>query len=774
MASPPSKLASINGDSLLKEQMSAIKALLNAAGRQKTFRTYQLLPRHRRRRIMSWSVRCLPRVFKALTKHDSLAPPPKPSRKARRRRSLSRLRIFFAKRFAIRIRSGVRMPVHANQKQLRYTERTLLSGAVCYCNLQQRYAIVHIHLDSSGTISSSTVTELKRLQDQNSAGLLLLEGIVPALLSYIDTDEKGTNESRYLLSYNMVDEGLIRRWFPLLQSLPNLVHMTILARQRNFKPGICYDIDDGTKRICNAISRRIWGSTEYSGLRAARDLTPESRRLSCYPNCSTAPCTDDTRPFSSNYFITDLATNNLTNSMILRAFKISKLALAPLGEPPEWKRGSRNALRYKVQNASLELFDDQTLLQLTKEMEIYLSNDSLRKLRVMQALSSDTRKDPMSLMNQRQIPVDEGEVVNDDNDCIPSHHNASSVALASNSQLVEASAPTCRSRHIDVLPLASLSLDVPPSDNPILSLQSSIIFHPILSTSQFVSLSFAVQDDEAQPLLLGLVRDGVPISGEQELLVTMSNLALAPFIPTTLAPSVLYYNLSAVLDAFGTWVRLPRNKRAHSYPSRSMLWYISRLSDSAELTADYLTSPIAICFDLVLEEVCRELHNQCHLLRRAAIKQAKDAFLQWVTTPAHKLNQSGFDLRTKDAKDKIDLSATIARLNDFVESLPLRSFELEPLLRLATRYTKILSLTSLHKYPYGHILKVQPANSVFTEQLSAVVLHCSYSTLMGRCLAILLIVFTTQQLVQRDAICTNPPNEFHIEGEQFTSRLHWV
>lgn len=779
MVGPSSKLASINGDSLLKEQMSAIKALLGAAGRQKTFRTYQLLPRHRRRRIMSWSVRCLPRVFKTISKRDALASPPKISRKARRRRSLSRLRIFFSKRFSIRIRNGVRMPTHSNQKQLRYVERTLLSGAACYCNLQQRYAIVHMKLDQShanNTLNySSIIEELARLREQNSAAPLLLGGFIPTFVSYIEDGKEDASVCRYLISYNMLDEDIIQRWFPFMQSLSDMVHITILARQRDFKAGVCYDLETATNRICNTISRRIWGYTEYSGLRVARDLTPEARFHSCYPNQSATSSMNIPPFLSSNYFISDLAISNLTNSVVLRAFRISKLRLASLGEPPEWKQGSRNALRYKIQNASLELFDDQTLLQLTKEMEAYMSNDSIRKLRVMQLLSSDARKDPLSMLGQHQSHIDEGEVIVDDEDCIVTQHGSKPTSSVHESVLPDKKKVVDRAIHIDVAPLAgNLGSDAPPSTDPGLSLQTSIIVHPILNTPQFASLSFAVSKDEAQPLLLGLVRDGIPIMGEAETQITVSNLSQAPFIPTTLAPSVLYYNLSSVLDAFNVWTKRPRAKRAHSYTSRSILWYVYRLAGSNELKSSYLGSPVAICFDLVLEEVCKKLYDQCYLLRKAAARQTKDVFLQWITTPATKLDQSGFNLNMKGAKDKIDVSATIKRLESFVESLSARSFELETLLHLSTRCTKILSLTLLHRYPYGHILKIKPANSTFTEPLNAVVLHCSYSTLMGRCLAIALVVFTEQQLVLKDAISADPPKEFHIEGEQFTSRLHWA
>lgn len=779
MADPPSKLASLNGESLLKEQMNAIKALLDAAGRHKTFRTYQLLPRHRRRRIMSWSVRCLPRVFKTLAKRDKLAPPPKLSRKARRRRSLSRLRVFFAKRFSITIRNGVRMPVHSNQKQLRYVERTLLSGTVCYCNLQQRYAIAHVSMDPiNGTPDlSSIITELNHLREQNSAAPLLLGGFVPAFLSYIDDRGSVSNECRYLVSYNMLDEELIRRWFPVMQSLPDLVHMTMLARQRDFKSGICYDVDAGIKRICNAISRRIWGYTEYSGLRAAKDLTPEAHFLSCYPNSSAASCISATSILPSNYFINDLLHNNFTNSIILHAFRITKLALAPLGEPPEWRRGSRNALRYKVQSASLELFDDQTLTQLTREMETYLSNDSLRKLRVMQVLSSDVRKDLAGLLDHPQVPLDEGEIVHDDDtDCIATQCDPKPMP-AHGFPLAKTPEPLPRSMHIDVVPLTSLEFVTPPSTASTSSVQTSIIFQPILTTSQFASLSFAVSKDEAQPLLLGLVRDGIPILGEKELLITVSNLTQAPFIPTILAPSMLYYNLSHILDAFSTWVKRPRGKRAHFYSPRSVLWYVSQIADSNELKNTYLGSPVAICFDLVLEEMCKELYNRCYSLRKATVKQTKNVFMQWITTPAIKLGQSSLGSHMKVAKnklDEIDVSATLTRLKDFVESLPARSLELESVLCLATRYTKIISLTLLHNYPYGHLLKLRPVNSVSIESLNAVVLHCSYSTLMGRCLAILLVIFTDQQLTQKDIICANLPSEFYIEGEQFTSRLHWI
>lgn len=759
--------------------MNAIKALLDAAGRHKTFRTYQLLPRHRRRRLMSWSVRCLPRVFKTLAKRDKLAPPPKLSRKARRRRSLPRLRVFFAKRFSIRIRNGVRMPVHSNQKQLRYVERTLLSGAVCYCNLQQRYAIIHTSADSTnGALGSpSIIEELIHLREQNSAAPLLLGGFVPAFLSYIGDNGGNANEHRYLVSYNMLDEELIRRRFPVMQSLPDLVHMTILARQRDFKSGMCYDVDAGIKRICNAISRRVWGHTEYSSLRAAKDLTPEARFHTCYPNCSAVSCTGTTSMLPSNYFTNDLLHNNFTNSTILRAFRITRLTLAPLGEPPEWSRGSRNALRYKIQSASLELFDDQTLTQLTKEMETYLSNDSLRKLRVMQVLSSDARKDLTALLGHYQVPLDEGEVIHDDSiDCVATQCDSKPIELAHESPLTEAPKPLSRPTHVDIMPLTSLEFVTPPPASAASSGQTSIIFQPILSTSQFASLSFAVSKDEAQPFLLGLVRDGIPILGEKELLITVSNLTQAPCIPTTLAPSTLYYNLSHVLDAFGAWARRPRTKRAHSYSSRSVLWYVSQIVGSTELTNAYLSSPVATCFDLVLEEVCKELYDQCYPLRRAKVKQVKDAFMQWITTPAIKLSQSNLGSHMGAAKDnlnEIDVSATIARLESFVESLPARSLELESVLCLATRYTKIISLTVLHNYPYGHILKLRPVDGVSTESLSAVVLHCSYSTLMGRCLAILIVIFTNQQLAQRDVICTSSPSEFYVEGEQFTSRLHW-
>lgn len=778
MANPPSKLASINGDSLLKEQISAIKALLNAAGRQKTFRTYQLLPRHRRRRIMSWSIRCIPRVFKTIAKREALAPPPKLSRKARRHRSLCRLRVFFAKRFSIRIRNSIRMPVHSNQKQLRYVERTLLSGAVCYCNLQQRYAIIHIQLEESANATNtvrhtSILKELRWLREQNSSSFLLLGGFVPAFVSYIDDAKEPTSVSRYLVSYNILDEDSIRRWFPMMQSLPDMIHITVMARQRDFKPGLYYDLETATRRVCNTIARRIWGYSEYLGLRTARDLTQEARLRSCYPNPSTTSDINISSAVPCNYFISDLAANNLTSSIILHAFRISKLALAPLGEPPEWKQGSRNALRYKVQNASLELFNEHTLLQLTKEMEVYMSNDSIRKLRVMQLLSSDTRKDPLNMLSHHQAHVDEGEVIVDGEDCTVTHADSEPVPAAYPSSL-DRKEHQVKPTHVDVVPISgNLGNDLPSTD-PMLSLRTSIIVHPILNTPQFASLSFAVSKEEAQPLLLGLVRDGIPILGEREVQTTVSNLFYVPFIPTTIAPSTLYYNFSFVLDAFIMWTKRPRNKRSHSYTPRSILWYIFQLARSDEFERSYLQSPIAICFDFVLEDVCKELYNQCYPLRKAAAKQDKDIFLQWITTPAIKLDQSGFNLNKKYTKENLDISATIMRLENFVESLPARSFELDSLLHLAMSYTRILSLTLLHKYSYGHILKVKPINNTLPEAINAVVLQCSYSVLMGRCLAIVLFVFTEQQLMIKDSISTDTLNEFHIEGEQFTSRLHWA
>ncbi|TNJ29029.1 hypothetical protein GMRT_22697 [Giardia muris] len=676
-------MISLDAVALLQERLRALRELVTGH-RRKHLRAFQLLPRHRRRRIMSWSRRAYPSRFRARP-HSmglELGPPPRPSRKLRRARSLCRLRVFFSKRFHIHPVCGAIVPVSSQQKQLRYVERRIREDAVCFCDTQTRHALI-----SSGSGSNSG-------SDFGAVIRNLPATCYVATLSRSEGDVNGV-ETRLILTYHRLDEPLI---------LWEVRHhgITFISLETRATVSLLSSLPEAEAmgRFCAIFNRRVRGYMEHSDLDVTcRSLGPvASLRANVSEGMMPAPPRTSPRLFDVIFSLSMGGAPVQPCALHLAAFDAVRVTLLTPGLPP-WKRPSRPALKLRTAAVPLDQLTDKEVQSLARDLEPFLKNDALRK---------------QASLRYSSMAVDEGEPV--DNETLDRQ---------------EPSSPATVPRHVDMYSLDRLE-SIP-------STGCVALYHGCTSLMGFEAMSLSLPPASAAVLLRGFLKDGIPVLGEEELRVAQCPLTLSPVVPTIISPALLVYDMDSVLKELRAWLGRPWQKREHRFERRSLLSSLLPLSLDSELKRRCEDSFIARDFDPRIATVSEALYTRYFVLGRRQKAKERHAFERWCFTDAIDLIDEAKQELSEDQQDLTITGSQITRIIDeltsLVEEAPKRLEDAGELLRMLNQQLEIRRYTVLHRYRRGTLVELLALD--ITSQ--GLILHSQYGTYLGRCIVCVLV-----------------------------------
>lgn len=675
-------MISLNVVALLQEQLHALRELVSG-GRRKHLRAFQLLPRHRRRRIMSWSRRAYPQRFRTMSSPTrlELAPPPRPSRKYRRTRSLCRLRVFFSKRFHIRRVCGAIVPASSQQKQLRYVERRIREDAVCFCDAQTR----HILISSTSDI-------------ENLGPRLPVDCHVAPLPRKVQGDHG--LEARAILTYHRLDEPLI---------LWELRHqgITVIALEARVTVSLLSSLPatEATSRFCAILNRRVRGYMEHEDLDlTCRNLGPDaSFHANVRGETSVLPKTSP-RLFDFIFALSTGPNPVPPCALHLAALDAVRVTLLTPGLPP-WKRPSRPALQLRTAAAPLDQLSDKELQTLARDLEPFLKNDAIRK---------------QASLRYSSTAIDEGEPVDNEPMACPEP------------ELEPVTKPTTACWHVDMYPLDRLE-SIP-------STGCVALYHGRASSELgFEAMSLSLPSASAAVLLRGFLKDGIPVLGEEELRITQCPLTLSPVVPTVISPALLVYDLDNVLKDLRTWLQKPWQKREHKFTMRSLLSSLPRILSDPELKRRCEESFIVREFDNRVATVSETMYERYFVIGRRRKAARRDAFERWCFTDAIDLVdaiaqevQEGW----KGTKGTMgEVTEIIEQLSVIVEEASKRLEDASDFLCALNRELEVRRYTVLHRYSRGAIVELMASNT----KREGIVLHSQYGSYLGRCVVCVIV-----------------------------------